>query len=99
MLELTPHEQEMRQRVTRIESRICRIADALNVPTGDPSKTMWIMPTVHAHKNTVCIGTTVLDASISDVLRFLIREGIEGKVACVYFDGLLVARIYPEGTT
>ena len=92
---LTEHEIEMRQRITRIESRICRIADAMNIHTGDPSKTMWKIDETNPIAGVVCIGTTVLDASISDVLRFLTANGIEGKVACLYYNGGLVARIYP----
>ena len=94
---LTEHETEMRQRITRIESRICRIADSLNIPTGDPSKTMWKINEPNPVAGVVCIGTTVLDASISDVIRYLTKEGIADKVVCLYFESQLVARIYPGG--
>ena len=92
---LTEHETEMRQRVTRIESRICRIADALSIQTGDPNKTMWRINEPTPVKGVACIGTAVLDTSVSDVIRYLTKEGIEDKVACLYFEGQLVARIYP----
>ena len=92
---LTEHEVEMRQRITRIESRICRIADSLNILTGDPGKTMWKINEPNPVAGVVCIGTAVLDASISDVIRYLTKEKIEDKVVCLYFEGQLVARIYP----
>ena len=92
---LNDHEIEMRQRVTRIESRICRIADAPKIATGDPSKTMWKIDEPSPVKGVVCIGTSVLDASVSDVIRYLTKEGIADKVACLYFEGQLVERIYP----
>lgn len=92
---LTEHENEMRQRVTRIESRICRIADALNIATGDPSKTMWKTDEPNPVQGVVCISTSVLDASISDVIKYLTKEGMKDKVAWLYFEGQLVAVIYP----
>ena len=91
---LNEYELEMRQRVTRIESRICRIADHLGAQTGDPGKTLVVRVETDSRVDVV---TTVMDVSLSDVIRFLTREGIEGKVVNLYFEGKLVARVYPAG--
>jgi len=89
---LTDHEVEMRQRVTRIESRLCRLAKGLNVQTADPVNLLQVM---HETDTLVFISMPVIDTSFSDVIRFLTKEGIEGKVANMYFRNKMVARVYP----
>jgi hypothetical protein len=91
---LNDYEIEMRQRVTRIESRICRIADGLNIPTADPSKSLHIR---YIEDKGVVIDTEVMDVSLSSIIRFLTKEGIEDKVVMIYFEGALVAQVFPKG--
>lgn len=93
-MQLNEHETDMRARATRIESRLVRIAQALDIETGSPAKGLKLRggtPTqayVHTESNLV---------SIADVEKFLTESGIEGKVALVYYGGQLLARIYPRG--
>ena len=79
---------EIRQRLTRVESRICRIAEFLGAPVGDPKKALEITYETDAY---VDVTTPVLDLTISEVIHFLHSAGKEGKVAHMYFKGQCVA--------
>lgn len=81
---------EIRQRLTRVESRICRIADYLGAPVGDPKKALEITYETDAY---VDVTTPVLDLTISEVIHFLHSVGKEGKVAYVHFKGQCVATV------
>lgn len=81
---------EIRQRLTRVESRICRIADYLGAPVGDPKKTLEITYETDAY---VDVTTPVLDLTISEVIHFLHSAGKEGRVAYMYFKGQCVATV------
>lgn len=85
---------EVRQRLTRIESRICRLGNAAGVDTGTADKGLRIL---RQTEDTVSIATQAFDVGLSTIAHFLTKEGIEGKVALVYFEHRLVARFYPEG--
>lgn len=91
---LNDYEIEMRQRVTRIESRLCRIADGLNIPTADPAKSLKVM---HVDPDSADLTTEVVDIGLSSIIRFLTKEGIQVRVARVYFENKLVAQVYPNG--
>lgn len=84
---------EIRQRLTRVESRICRMADFIGAKVGDPSKDLQIVP--QPDDSFVVVTTPVLDVTISEVLHFLHKEGITGKVAYINFGGTDVAAIIP----
>jgi len=81
---------EIRQRLTRVESRICRIADFLGAPVGDPKKALEIQgkdteyPLVH---------TPVMDVTLSELIQLLHSAGITGKVVDVQFGGRIIAAI------
>jgi hypothetical protein len=83
---------EIRQRLTRVESRICRIADHLGANVGSPAKNLQIVP--QSDDSIVIVSTPVLDVTISEVIHFLHKEGITGKVAFINFNGADIATIY-----
>ena len=82
--------REVRQRVTRIESRICRIADFLGARVGNPSNELKI---TGVGVNGVNIETPVLDVTLSEIVQFLTANGIADKVARVHFNGRLIATV------
>lgn len=85
--------KEICQRVTRIESRVCRLGDLLGADLRANDKGLRLLSQTDV---TVSLSTTAMDVTLSQIARFLTKEGIEGKVALVYFNGVLVARTYPE---
>ena len=85
--------REVLQRVTRIESRICRLGDVMGADLRSSDKGLKVIAQTDT---TVSVTTRVLDVAVSQILRFLTTEGIEGKVVLVYHDGHLLARIYPR---
>lgn len=84
--------KEVLQRVTRIESRLCRLGDLLGSDLRSSDKGLRVMSYSDA---TVSISMPALDVGLSQIARFLTKEGIEGKVALLYYQGKLVARTYP----
>lgn len=82
--------REVRQRVTRIESRICRIADFLGARVGNPSNELKI---TGVGVNGANIETPVLDVTLSEIIQFLTANGVADKVARVYFNGRLIATV------
>lgn len=80
---------EIRQRLTRVESRICRIADYIGAKVGDPMKALQVA----VGDTEVIVTTPVMDVTLSEVIHFLHKEGITGKVA-VMFNGQKIAEIY-----
>lgn len=89
---------EIRQRLTRVESRICRMAEAQGIKVGDPTKDLTI---IRELDDAIVVGTPVLDVTISEVIHFLHKEGKAGKIAYVQLGGMHVATIDggPHGTT
>lgn len=89
---------EIRQRLTRVESRICRMAEAQGIKVGDPTKDLSV---VRELGDAIVVSTPVLDVTISEVIHFLHKEGKAGKIAYVQFGGIHVATIVggPHGTT
>lgn len=81
------------QRLTRIESRLCRLGDSLGVDLRSNDKGLRILSQTDT---TVSLNTPAMDVALSQIARFLTKEGIGGKVALIYFNGRLVARTYPE---
>lgn len=84
---------EIRQRATRIESRICRMADALGISVGAPDKALTITKET---EDFVRVDTEQLDLTISEVKLFLGKQGKQGKIALVSYAGRTVATIYPD---
>lgn len=91
---MTDSHIEILQRVTRIESRLCRLGDALSIDLRSSDKGMKLGTQTDT---TVAVHTPVMDIALSQIGQFLTREGVEGKVALVYFRGALMARVYPKG--
>ena len=84
---------ETNQRVTRIESRLCRIAEALRVDVSTPTKQLDI---TFENPKVVYVSTAVLDVTLSEVVRFLTRQGKQGKIAHVFFNDSQIATVYPS---
>ena len=83
--------RDIRQRVTRIESRICRIGDEMGISLGEPKKGLYVL---NESEDEVKVSTLVMDISLSEVLHFLNSHGIENKDALVLYNGIEVARIF-----
>ena len=84
--------EQVLQRVTRIESRLCRVADHWGIKTNSPDKYMELY---HETDKVVFVSTDVMDTALSDILRFLRDQGKQDKVAHIFFMGSQVATIYP----
>ena len=83
---------EIRQRLTRVESRICRIADYIGAKVGDPAKELKFLGHVDGG-TTWIVSTPVMDVTFSEAIHFLHKEGIAGKVA-IMFNGQKIAELY-----
>lgn len=85
--------KEILQRVVRIESRICRLGEAfgLGLRANVPGLRLGTQTDTSA-----VIHTPTLDIALSQIEHFLTANGIEGKVALIYYRGALKARIYPH---
>ena len=83
---------ELRRRVTRIESRLCRLADHIGAHVGMPDKDLTLIADT---ANWVGIDTPVMDIGLSDITQFLTKQGKQGKTAYVYFNGRFIARFEP----
>lgn len=92
---LNEYETDMRARATRIECRLVKLAQAFGIETGNPIKGLKLRGSTPTQ---VYVHTELKTASFADVEKFLTESGIEGKVALVYYEGQLLARIYPRGT-
>ncbi len=92
---LNEYETDMRARTTRIESRLVKLSQAFGIDTGSHAKGLKLRggtPTqVYVHTESKLV-------TFADVEKLLTESGIEGKVALVYYEGQLLARIYPRGT-
>lgn len=83
---------EIRQRLTRVESRLCRVADKVGAGIDSPAKGLVIFD---ENEDEVHIETPALDVTLSEILHFLTKEGVTGKVAHVFFGDDLIAEIQP----
>lgn len=83
---------ELLQRVVRIESRICRIADHWGIRTSSADKHMAIY---YENAKIVNVDVIAMDTAISDILRFLREQGKQDKVAHIFFGGSQIATVYP----
>lgn len=84
---------EVRQRVTRIESRLCRMADALGISVGSPDKQMEVTQEVDDY---VRMNIGQMDVTLSEIKMFLVKQGIQGKIALVSYANRAVATVYPD---
>lgn len=84
---------ELRQRLTRMESRVCRIADFLGAQVGSPSKALVLIGTTDTE---VHVETPAMDVTLSELVQFLTKEGKGDKVAHVYHNHRLVAILQPS---
>jgi hypothetical protein len=83
---------ELRSRLTRVESRLCRIADHIGANVGSPDKEL----TIYEMTDTaVSIDTPAMDVTLSEIVNFLGRQGIKGKVAYIHFNNRIIARFEP----
>lgn len=85
--------KEIQQRVTRIESRICRLGDALDVPLRSTSKGLKL---ISAGPTAATVEAPALDVALSEIVRFLTELGIQGKVVSIKYQGAVIATIYPK---
>ena len=81
---------EIRQRLTRVESRICRIGDHVGASVGDPTTALAI---TDENEDSLSVSTPVLDVTLSEIRQFLTAEGKEDKVAFIKFQGRPVCRM------
>jgi len=79
---------ELRQRMTRVESRICRIGDHLSVQMRAPKDGLRVIRETAAE---VDVSAPVMDITLSELVAGLRKLGIQGKTAHVYFEGRLQA--------
>lgn len=84
---------ELRQRVTRIESRICRLGDHVGANLSDTVKQIRI---VDVDDTEVAVYIPALDVALSALMSALRDKGKAGKIATVWFDGRQVAQFYPQ---
>lgn len=94
-MQLNEYETDMRARATRIESRLVKVAQSLGIETGSPARGLKLRGGTPTQ---AYVYTESKLVNFADVEKFLTESGIEGKVALVYYDGQLLARIYPRGT-
>jgi hypothetical protein len=87
--------REVRQRVTRMESRICRIADHLNINVRAPKDGFRIQ---HETADELELSVPMLDIALSELLSYLHKEELDQKTVHVYFGGSQVAMLYPLET-
>lgn len=85
---------DIRARVTRIETRLVKIAQAMGIETGTSCKGLKLRGVENEQAYVYADSAAV---SLADIHNFLTKEGIQDKVALVYFNGRLVARVYPLG--
>lgn len=85
--------RELRQRVTRIESRIVRIGEHVGAPISNPLADMLIDC---AEDGTLLMYPRAMDVSLSGLRAELRKKGMEDKIAEVWFGGHRVATIHPE---
>lgn len=85
---------DIRARVTRIETRLVKIAQSIGIETGTPGKGLKLRG---VENEQAYVYTDSFCVSLADIHNFLTKEGIQDKVCLVYFGGQLVARVYPLG--
>lgn len=85
--------REVRQCVTRIESRICRIAEHLQVNMRPPKDGFLIRSETAEDME---LSLPMLDISLSELLNYLHKEKFDQKVVHVYFGGVRVVTLYPH---
>lgn len=84
--------REVRQRVTRIESRICRLGDHLEIQLINPKDGLEILLETD---DVVEISTSVMDITLSELVSYLCKRRLNDREANIYFRDKLVACIYP----
>ncbi len=82
---------ELRQRVVRIESRICRLGDHIGANLSDTVKQVRI---ADIDDTEVAVYLPALDIALSALLNLLKEKGKAGKIATVWFDSRQVAQFY-----
>lgn len=86
--------REIRQRVTRIESRICHIGESLDIEMRSPKKGLDILC---ATDEVVELSTSVMDITLSELVSFLKKENLSDREVDIFFRGELIASLYPTG--
>lgn len=87
--------REIRQRVTRMESRICRIADHLKIDVRAQKDGFRIQ---NETASELQLSVPMLDVALSELLRYLDKEELGQKAVHVYLGGRQVATLYPYET-
>lgn len=88
--------REVRQRVTRMESRICRIADHLQVSFRAPKDGFRIQSETAEELE---LSVPMLDIALSELLNYLHKEELDHKTVHLYFGGSRVGTLYPHETS
>jgi len=83
--------REIRQRVTRIESRVCRLGDTLNIQLTNPKHGLQL---IQETAEVVEISTAVMDITLSELTSYLQRQKLKNRDTDIYFEGQLIATLY-----
>jgi hypothetical protein len=85
--------REIRQRVTRIESRICRIGDGLDISLRSPKNGLKVLSIA---EDVVEVHTECMDIAISELISFAERSGFSNLEVDVFHEGYLITTIIPK---
>jgi hypothetical protein len=83
---------DIRRRLTRVESRLCRVADHVGANVETPEKELSIYEETDT---AISLDTPAMDVTLSEITRFLTKKGKKGKVAYVHFNNRVIARFEP----
>lgn len=85
--------RELRQRITRIESRVCRIGDHLGISVQLDKK----KPVIVGSTNEIIeVEIPAMDLSLGNIIAFLRHEQLRDREAVVIFKGEEIAYIPAE---
>lgn len=92
--ELDQIAREIRQRVTRIESRICRIGDALDISLRNPKEGIRV---ISVSEEAIELSIDCFDVALSELISFVERSGFSNLEVDVYNGRNLIATLLPKG--
>lgn len=87
--------RELRQRVTRIESRICRIGDHLEIHLTNPKDGITVNKET---EDVVEMSIPIMDITLSELISYLKKRRLNNRETDVYFENELVATIYASNS-
>lgn len=83
--------REIRQRVTRIESRICRIGDGLEISLRNPKKGLKVLS---VSEDAVALSTECLDIALSELISFSERNGFADREVDIFHGDVLISTLF-----